>query len=93
MTSNRRNRWRRRRLKLGVFLNLKKSLASLGDVKDCLHEIVTSQFDTSMEKKKLFKKAMRVHMQAMAKTNPRKSRRRNSKATSTEKSEHASHCC
>ena len=32
----------------------------LGEAKDCLYDIVTSQFNTSMEKKKLFRKAMRA---------------------------------
>ena len=75
-----------------MFISAMKEInfGPLGEAKDCLYDIVTSQFNTSMEKKKLFRKAIRVHMQAIAEVNPRKSRRRNSKPASTEKSEYIS---
>ena len=57
---------------------------TLYEMQDCFYDIVKSQFNTSMEKKKLFRKALRVHMQAIAIVNPRKSRRKNSKQDTTE---------
>lgn len=82
-------KWNKKNFTNGDIVRLVSAMkeTDLGpDAKDCLHDIVTSQFDTSMEPKKLFRKASRVYMQAQAAATPRKSRRhRSSVSTSTKK--------
>ena len=71
---------------------IKENHDDVNSHQDVLYDIVTSKFTTSMEKKKLFRKAFNVHMQARSQVHPRKSRRHPSRTTGEKSSKCISVC-
>ena len=53
-------KWHKKQFTNGDIVMLVSTVKEInfGAAKDCLYDIVTSQFNTSMEKKRLFRKAM-----------------------------------
>jgi len=62
------------------------------DSAKCFYDIVKSQHDTSMEMKKLFRKALSVYMQSQAVVNPRRSRRSAHRSSAPASTERKSKC-